>query len=762
MIKHITNRKGLVENFDKDKIRTRLLSLAPGMANEIDIICGKLDSYLYENMHTSDIDKMTAWICEFLALSNTKYAILMSSILHSDMNKNIEIVIGRDNNRLISLVNKLYKSQQISQRYRDFVIDNVDELNKLNTNVVIKGSSYDIVKKYSRKINEIPMELPEDLFMRTAIVTTQYQIEDVKDMYEMLRTLRIIYGTPTITNSATLRPQLASCFVLDIEDTTESQIRFLANTARIISNFGGVGSSLHKVRSVGSKISTGTGKSTGIVAIVNTLKKVSKQFNQQVRSGSHAIYLMPTHPEIMDFLNAFSISRNNGKRMLFPAMWIPDEFFRCVLHNKPWYLINPQYHDIVDLYDSEMTDEWIENPDPVKHAFTYRYRAIQDGNPSMDARAMYIVMLKQMLLDGVPYMMSKDNTNRTNNHDYLGCIRGSNLCTEIVQYKDDNNIAVCNIGSIVLPNNVTNNRIDNEKIKESVYAIVVGLNNVIDQNVLPCIECKSNTNDERPIGIGIQGLAEIFAMYGYAFDSEEALELSGVIAELLYYYALDASCELAKVYGPFKGFKNSHLGKTKFNWELYNEQNYSHKAKPRLDWEYLRNKIKQYGVRNSLLIAYMPTGTTSGLCGYTPCFEPFNGMVYKRSTMSGERTIINEMLMSDLVNRGITDENILNEIISSDNGIGYIGSIPEDIRNKYKCIYEIDPKIIIEHSIRRAPYIDQSSSMNLFLRNARTSSLSECLFAGWRGGLKTLSYYTRVKPQSGAQKLYTCESCSTS
>ncbi len=499
--------------------------------------------------------------------------------------------------------------------------------------------------------------------------------------------------------------------------------------------------------------------------MLTTLSSVAIQNTHGIRKGTHAIYLTPTHSEIREFLDWFKVSNGRGDRSLFPAMWIPDEFFRCVKENKPWKLINPHHHqDLQDLYDSEFSDDWIDTPDPIKHAFTYAYRQINDYE-EVSALELYVLILKQILKDGVPYMLYKDAINRANNHNYLGTIRGSNLCAEIVQYKDINNIAVCNIASIILPENTTNGIIDEHKFAASMATIVGALNKVIDINLYPAEGTEFNNINERPMGIGMQGFAELVCMYGYAYDSKEAYELSEYVAELMYYHAIDASCELAKIYGTFKGFNQSYLGKGKFNWELYNDQTYKHKTSPRLDWESLRHKVLTHGTRNSMFIAYMPTGTTSGLTGYTPCFEPFNGMIYKRKSNVGEYMMINKMLVRELNARKLYyRDNIVNAILSSpDGGIGNVEGIPDDIKQKFKTAYEIDNDSIVQHAIYRTPYCDQSASMNLFLKKASTKELSQLLINGWKGGLKTGSYYTRVMTTVTSQKIsnFGCETCTS-
>jgi ribonucleoside-diphosphate reductase alpha chain len=574
--------------------------------------------------------------------------------------------------------------------------------------------------------------------MRVAIGIHKDDLEQAIKTYNLMSERWFTHATPTLFNAGTPKPQLSSCFLLTMKDDSIDGIYdTLKQTAKISQSAGGIGLAIHNIRATGTYIGGTNGTSNGIIPMLRVFNDTARYVDQGggKRKGAFAIYLEPWHADVFEFLD---LRKNHGKeelraRDLFYALWIPDLFMQRVEDNGDWTLFCP--HEAPGLQDCHGA------------AFEELYTTYEKegrGRKTIKAQELWFAILDAQIETGTPYLLYKDAANAKSNQQNLGTIKSSNLCTEIMEYTDPNEVAVCNLASLALPRFVKDGKFDFEKLYEVTYQVTLNLNKVIDVNYYPVEEAKRSNLRHRPIGLGVQGLADAFILLRLPFESELAAMLNRNIFESIYFAAMTASKDLAKEQGPYETFHGSPLSKGQFQFDLWKVQ-----PSGRHDWESLRNEVIEHGVRNSLLVAPMPTASTSQILGNNECFEPYTSNIYSRRVLSGEFVIVNKHLLKDLVALGLWDNDMKNRIIAANGSIQQITSIPEEIRELYKTVWEIKQRTIIDMAADRGAYICQSQSLNLFVSNPTASKLTSMHFYAWKKGLKTGMYYLRT--QAAAQ-----------
>jgi ribonucleoside-diphosphate reductase alpha chain len=599
-------------------------------------------------------------------------------------------------------------------------------------------------KSYLLKINGHPAERPQQMIMRVAIGIHKNDLASAYKTYDLMSQGFFTHATPTLFNSGTRTPQLSSCFLISMhDDSIQGIYKTLSDVAQISKNAGGIGIHIHNIRGTGAYIKGTNGNSNGIVPMLRVFNETARYVDQGGgrRKGSFAVYLEPWHCDVEDFLN---LRKNHGKeelraRDLFLALWTPDLFMERVKENGNWTLFSPdEAPGLSDVYGDEFKNLYL------------KYESQNKGRKIIKAQDLWYKIIEAQIETGVPYILYKDAANKKSNQKNLGTIKSSNLCTEIIEYSDSKETAVCNLASIALPKFIIPGKkpkYDFNALKDIAYTCTFNLNRVIDVNYYPTKETKASNFKHRPIGIGVQGLADTFAIMKIAFDSEEAKQLDRDIFETIYYGAMEASVDLAEKEGAYESFNGSPLSQGLFQFDLWNE-----KPSDRWDWESLRARVIKSGARNSLLLAPMPTASTSQILGNTECFEPFTSNIYIRKTLSGEFPVVNKHLVKDLVKLDLWSESLRDKIIINNGSIQEIEEIPSDIKAVYKTAWEMSQKIIIDHAAIRAPFICQSQSMNLFVQDANFAKLSSAHFYSWDKGLKTGSYYIRTKAATTAIK----------
>jgi ribonucleoside-diphosphate reductase alpha chain len=587
------------------------------------------------------------------------------------------------------------------------------------------------------------VERPQHLLMRVAVGIHGEDIPAAIETYNLLSEKWFTHATPTLFNAGTPKPQLSSCFLLTMKDDSIDGIYdTLKQTAKISQSAGGIGLSIHNVRAKGSYIKGTGGTSNGIVPMLRNFDMTARYVDQGggKRKGSFAIYLEPWHADIFEFLE---LKKNHGKeemraRDLFYAMWIPDLFMKRIENNEMWSLFCPnESPGLADCYGEEF------------ERLYEKYEKEGKARKQVKAQDLWFEILEAQIETGTPYMLYKDAANKKSNQKNLGTIKSSNLCTEIMEYTSPDEVAVCNLASIALPKFVTEEgTFDHQKLYEITKVVTRNLNKVIDVNYYPVPEAKYSNMRHRPIGIGVQGLADAFILLRMPFDSEEARVLNKEIHETIYFAAMETSMELSKVNGPYETFKGSPVSKGIFQFDMWGVTPDS----GRWDWDSLKKEVKQHGVRNSLLLAPMPTASTSQILGNNECFEPYTSNIYTRRTLSGEFIIANKHLMKDLISMGLWSENMRQKLISTNGSVQPIPEIPQNIKDIYKTVWEISQKVIIDMSADRGAYICQSQSLNIHLTDPNFGKLTSMHFYAWKKGLKTGMYYLRSTAAADAIK----------
>ena len=764
----IVKRNGSSEPLKLEKISSRIKKLTYGLNERVDpdIVSTKVVSGLYDGVSSAELDQLSAETAASMVTVHPDFGKLAARIAITALYKNVEKDFSAIAKKLYDYINPKTgdKAGMISDEVYAVIQKYSQELDAMI--VHDRDFNFDyfgfmtLRKSYLLKIDNESAETPQHLYMRVAVGIWRDNLEMVQKTYDMLSQGLFTHATPTLFNASTNRPQLSSCFLLDIdEDSIPGIYKTLSDCALISQSAGGIGINIHKIRAKGSYIKGTNGYSNGIIPMLKVFNETARYVDQGggKRKGSIAVYLEPWHGDVFDFLE---LRKNQGKeelraRDLFLALWIPDLFMKRVEADGNWSLFSPdQVPGLIDAYDS-----------PDKKAFTElyeKYEAEGKALKTIKARELWEKVLDSQVETGTPYMLYKDACNFKSNQKNLGTIKSSNLCTEIIEYTDKNETAVCNLASIALPKYVVIptgkvrekdkklRRYDFKFLYEVVYQATVNLNQVIDVNFYPTPETKNSNLKHRPIGLGVQGLADTFVMMGLPFESEEAKKLNKDIFETIYFAALTASKDLAKQHGSYASFEGSPTSQGLLQYDLWGLT--ENDLSGMWDFSALKEEIKQFGLRNSLLVAPMPTASTAQILGNNECFEPFTTNLYKRNTLSGEYAVINKHLVEDLVNLGIWSDNVRLKLFNENGSVQNIPEIPTEIKEVYKTVWEMKGKSILDMARDRSYFIDQSQSLNMFMAEPTASKLSSAHMYGWKLGLKTGMYYLRVKPKAQALK----------
>jgi ribonucleoside-diphosphate reductase alpha chain len=639
------------------------------------------------------------------------------------------------------------KAPLLSDEVYKVIMDNKEELD--STIIYNRDFGYDyfgfktLERSYLLKLNGNIAERPQHMLMRVSIGIHLNDLAAAKETYELMSKKYFTHATPTLFNSGTPKPQMSSCFLLAMQDDSIDGIYdTLKQTAKISQSAGGIGLSIHNVRATGSYISGTNGTSNGIVPMLRVFNDTARYVDQGggKRKGSFAIYVEPWHADIFDFLD---LKKNTGKeeqraRDLFYAMWIPDLFMKRVEEDAEWTLMCPnECPNLFKVHGDEFDELYLG------------YEAAGKGRKTIKARALWEKIMESQIETGTPYMLYKDAANRKSNQKNLGTIRSSNLCTEIMEYTSPDEVAVCNLASIALPMFIKNGEFDHKELYRVTKRVTKNLNKVIDRNYYPVKEAENSNFRHRPIGLGIQGLADAFIMLRLPFTSDEAKKLNQEIFETLYFAAVTASMEEAKADGTYQTYKGSPISEGKFQHNLWGVED--EELSGRWDWAKLRKQVLEHGVRNSLLVAPMPTASTSQILGNNEAFEPYTSNIYTRRVLSGEFIVVNKHLLEDLVNLGLWNDTLKEQIMRNNGSVQDV-DIPQDLKELYKTVWELSMKDVIDMSRHRGYFIDQSQSLNLFMENANYGKLTSMHFYAWKSGLKTGMYYLRTKSAVDAIK----------
>jgi ribonucleoside-diphosphate reductase alpha chain len=743
---YVIKRNGNKETVKFDKITARVQKLSYGLSPLVDVIevTKKVIEGIYDGVTTTELDNLAAETAASLTTKHPDYALLASRIAVSNLHKNTIKSFS-------ATMRKLHQyTDAATGRKMPLIADDVMAVIEANAELLDSCIIYDrdfgfdyfgfktLEKSYLLRLNGKVAERPQHMYMRVAIGIHKQDIESVLQTYHLMSERWFTHATPTLFNAGTPKPQMSSCFLLTMKDDSIDGIYdTLKQTARISQSAGGIGLSIHNVRATGSYIGGTNGTSNGIIPMLKVFNDTARYVDQGggKRKGAFAIYLEPWHADIVEFLD---LRKNHGKeemraRDLFYALWIPDLFMKRVEADGNWSLFCPnEAPGLPECFGSTFEQLYEQ------------YEAEGRARKTIKAQELWFAILQAQIETGTPYMLYKDAANQKSNQQNLGTIKSSNLCTEILEYTSADEVAVCNLASLALPRFVNENRFDFEKLYEVTYQVTKNLNRIIDHNYYPVEEAKRSNMRHRPIGLGVQGLADVFILLRLPFESELAKMLNKNIFETIYFAAMTASKDLAKKEGAYETFAGSPLSKGLFQFDLWDVQ-----PSDRHDWDSLRAEVIQYGVRNSLLVAPMPTASTSQILGNNECFEPYTSNIYVRRVLSGEFIIVNKHLLKDLVQLGLWNDAMKNKIIAANGSIQQINEIPDNIKALYKTVWEIKQRHLIDLAADRGAYICQSQSLNLFVDNPSASKLTSMHFYAWKKGLKTGMYYLRT--QAAAQ-----------
>ncbi|HQW24117.1 MAG TPA: ribonucleoside-diphosphate reductase subunit alpha [Bacteroidia bacterium] len=745
----VHKRDGRKEAVRFDKVTARIQKLAYSLSEHVDTfaVAQKVIEGIYDGVTTSQLDSLAAEIAASMTTRHPDYAILAARIAVSNLHKNTKKSFSETMKDLYEYIDPKTgkKAPLLADDVYAIIEKNKDFLD--STIIYDRDFGYDyfgfktLEKSYLLKIRGAIAERPQHMIMRVAIGIHKEDIESAVETYNLMSERWFTHATPTLFNAGTPKPQLSSCFLLQMEDDSIDGIyNTLKNCAKISQSAGGIGLSIHNVRATGSYIRGTNGTSNGIVPMLRVFNDTARYVDQGggKRKGSFAIYIEPWHADIFDFLE---LKKNHGKeenraRDLFFAMWISDLFMERVEQDGEWSLFCPN--------EAPGLDECYGDKFRALYA---QYEAEGRARKTIKAQELWFAILESQIETGTPYMLYKDACNEKSNQKNLGTIKSSNLCTEIVEYTAPDEIAVCNLASIALPRFVINNKFDHQKLFDITYVITKNLNKVIDINYYPVEAARKSNMRHRPIGIGVQGLADAFILMRMPFDSEEARQLNKEIHETIYYAAMTASKDLSKKDGPYETYEGSPVSQGIFQYDMWNVV-----PSNRWEWDVLKEEVKKYGVRNSLLLAPMPTASTSQILGNNECFEPYTSNIYSRRVLSGEFPIVNKHLLKDLVKLNLWNDNMKNKIIADNGSIQAIAEIPADLKEIYKTVWEIKQRAVIDMAADRGAYICQSQSLNLFIQDANFAKLTSMHFYAWKKGLKTGMYYLRTKSAADAVK----------
>ncbi|TWR29320.1 ribonucleoside-diphosphate reductase subunit alpha [Mucilaginibacter pallidiroseus] len=746
---YVVKRDGRRESVKFDKITARIEKLCYGfkLVDPIDV-AKKVIEGLFDGVTTSELDNLAAETAASLTTKHPDYALLASRIAVSNLHKNTTKSFSETMRKLYEYIDP--KTGKSASLLADDVYDVIRKNAELLDSTIIYDRDFGfdyfgfktLEKSYLLKIDGKIAERPQHLFMRVSVGIHKEDVESAIKTYNLMSERWFTHATPTLFNAGTPKPQMSSCFLLTMkDDSIEGIYDTLKQTAKISQSAGGIGLSIHNVRATGSYISGTNGTSNGIIPMLKVFNDTARYVDQGggKRKGAFAIYLEPWHADIFDFLD---LRKNHGKeemraRDLFYALWVSDLFMRRVEANEEWSLFCPhEAPGLADCFGEEF------------EALYTKYEKEGRARKVIKAQELWFAVLDAQVETGTPYLLYKDAANAKSNQQNLGTIKSSNLCTEIMEYTSADEVAVCNLASLALPRYVINGEFDHAKLYEVTYQATLNLNKIIDNNYYPVKEAEYSNLRHRPVGLGVQGLADTFILLRLPFESDEAKQLNKEIFETIYFASMTASKDLAIKDGAYETFKGSPLSKGQFQFDMWG-------VKPdsgRWDWDNLRLDVMNHGVRNSLLVAPMPTASTSQILGNNECFEPYTSNIYTRRVLSGEFVIVNKHLLHDLVALNLWTPAMKDKIISANGSIQDIPEIPADIKDLYKTVWEIKMRNIIDMAADRGAYICQSQSLNLFINSPNASKLTSMHFYAWKKGLKTGMYYLRTQAASQAVK----------
>jgi ribonucleoside-diphosphate reductase alpha chain len=747
---YVVKRDGRKEAVKFDKITARIIKMCYGLDPLVspESVAMKVIEGIYDGVTTNALDNLAAEVAAAKTIDHPDYALLASRIAVSNLHKETKKVFS-------DVIHDMYHYiDPKTGQPASLIAEDVYEIIQSNKDLLDSSIIYDrdfrydyfgfktLTRSYLMKLNGEIVERPQQMLMRVSVGIHKHNIQEAIKTYNLMSEGWFTHATPTLFNSGTPKPQMSSCFLLTTkEDSISGIYDTLKSCAKISQSAGGIGLSIHDIRATGSYIKGTNGTSNGIVPMLRVFNDTARYVDQGggKRKGSFAIYMEPWHADIFDFLD---LKKNHGKeeqraRDLFYALWIPDLFMQRVKENGEWTLMCP--HECPGLSDTHSA---------AFEALYTSYESEGKGRKTIKAQDLWFKILESQIETGTPYMLYKDAANAKSNQQNLGTIKSSNLCTEIIEYTAPDEIAVCNLASIALPKFVTENgQFDHQKLFDVTYQATVNLNRIIDGNYYPVEEARNSNLRHRPIGLGVQGLADAFIMLRYPFESEDARRLNREVFETIYYAAMTASKDLAKIEGPYETYAGSPVSKGVFQYDMWGVTPSS-----RWEWDVLKEEVMQYGVRNSLLLAPMPTASTAQILGNNECFEPYTSNIYTRRVLSGEFIIVNKHLLKDLVKAGLWNKDMRQKIMISNGSIQNIDEIPTELKELYKTAWEISQKTIIEQAADRGAYICQSQSLNIFMENANFAKLTSMHFYGWQKGLKTGMYYLRTKAATDAIK----------
>ena len=748
----VVKRDGRKEPVMFDKITARIKKLCYDLNPLVDPVrvAMRVIEGLYDGVTTSELDNLAAEIAATMTTTHPDYAQLAARISVSNLHKKTKKSFSDTMTDLYNYVNP--RTGKDAPLLSDEVYKVIQKHKEVLDSSIIynRDFGYDffgfktLERSYLLKLNGEIVERPQHMLMRVSVGIHMDDIDNVLATYELMSKRYFTHATPTLFNSGTPKPQMSSCFLLAMQDDSIDGIYdTLKQTAKISQSAGGIGLSIHNVRATGSYIAGTNGTSNGIVPMLRVYNDTARYVDQGggKRKGSFAIYVEPWHADIFDFLD---LKKNHGKeemraRDLFYAMWTPDLFMKRVEADAEWTLMCP--NECPGLFDCH-SDEF--------EALYLKYESEGKGRKTIRARELWEKILESQIETGTPYMLYKDAANRKSNQKNLGTIRSSNLCTEIMEYTSPDEVAVCNLASIALPMFIKDGAFDHDELFRVTKQVTKNLNRVIDRNYYPVPEAENSNMRHRPVGLGVQGLADAFIKLRLPFTSQEAKDLNQDIFETLYFAAVTASMEEAEKDGPYSSYKGSPISKGEFQHNLWGIKDED--LSGRWDWAGLRKKVKKHGVRNSLLVAPMPTASTSQILGNNECFEPYTSNIYTRRVLSGEFIVVNKHLLEDLVELGLWTEDMKQELMRANGSVQHIEGIPAEIKELYKTVWEMSMKDIIDMSRHRGYFIDQSQSLNLFMEGATMAKLTSMHFYAWKSGLKTGMYYLRTKSAVDAIK----------
>ena len=749
---YVIKRDGRKEEIMFDKITARVRKLCYGLNELVDPlkVAMRVIDGLYDGVTTSELDNLASEVSATMTTAHPDYAKLAARISVSNLHKSTKKTFSEVMHDLYTYVNPRTGKDAplLSEEVYKVIMDNKDKLD--STIIYNRDFGYDyfgfktLERSYLLKLNGKIAERPQHMLMRVSIGIHLDDLDAAIETYNLMSKKYFTHATPTLFNSGTPKPQMSSCFLLTMkEDSIDGIYDTLKQTAKISQSAGGIGLAMHNVRATGSYIAGTNGTSNGIVPMLRVYNDTARYVDQGggKRKGSFAIYLEPWHADIFDFLD---LKKNHGKeemraRDLFYAMWIPDLFMKRVQEDGQWTLMCPnECPGLPDTHSEEFEKLYTQ------------YEQDGKGRKTIKARELWEKITESQIETGTPYMLYKDAANRKSNQQNLGTIRSSNLCTEIIEYTSPDEVAVCNLASIALPMFVKDGAFDHKELFKITKRVTKNLNKVIDRNYYPVIEAQNSNFRHRPIGLGVQGLADTFIKLRLPFTCDEAKKLNQDIFETIYFAAVTASMEEAKAEGAYETYKGSPISEGQFQYNLWGLKD--EELSGMWDWTKLRKQVLKHGVRNSLLVAPMPTASTSQILGNNECFEPYTSNIYTRRVLSGEFIVVNKHLLEDLVQLGLWNEGLKQEIMRANGSIQHIDRIPADIKELYKTVWELSMKDIIDMSRHRGYFIDQSQSLNLFMEGATMAKLTSMHFYAWKSGLKTGMYYLRTKSAVDAIK----------